>query len=171
MVLQITIANTTESCWNTIEWSNGTEWYSMVFNGIWMVYFCKGNGASIWSSWNLSVFSRTCLTSQRSRHLCRFNSWTMIAASWLIHSQSLQNHQPPLPLPRGPRSVRGYSHGTLLVHYWFQAASASNNTVRKTYWKLSVRKTRHLRKCARTRCGNLMWWRPWHHTVASRWLR
>ena len=91
--------------------------------------------------------------------------------SWLIHSQSLQNHQPPLPLPRGPRSVRGYSHGTLLVHYWFQTASASNNTVRKTYWKLSVRKTRHLRKCARTRCGNLMCRRPWHHAVASRWLR
>ena len=34
MVSKITVENTTESCWNTIECSNGTQWYSMVFNGI-----------------------------------------------------------------------------------------------------------------------------------------
>ena len=34
MVLHITADNTIESYRNTIEWSNGTEWYSIVFNGI-----------------------------------------------------------------------------------------------------------------------------------------
>ena len=34
MVLQITIKNAIESCWNTNEWSNGTQWYSMVFKDI-----------------------------------------------------------------------------------------------------------------------------------------
>ena len=43
MVLQITAENTIESYWNTIGWSNGTEWYSMVFNAIPLALFCQGH--------------------------------------------------------------------------------------------------------------------------------
>ena len=46
MVFLITVENTTESHWNIIEWSNGTEWYWMVFNGNqWYTIssFCQGS--------------------------------------------------------------------------------------------------------------------------------
>ena len=44
MVLQITAENTIESYWNTIERSNGTEWYSMVY---YWLFFVRAIGSNI----------------------------------------------------------------------------------------------------------------------------